>query len=68
MSHLIFLKNVSLSAADFSFDPSLDLLVDPPLQAIDTIFFNAALLERSIGLKTSDYFAIARPSVENITE
>jgi Ala-tRNA(Pro) deacylase len=52
----------------FCFDASLDLVVDPSVQEIDTIFFNAALLERSIGLKTGDYFAIARPSVDNITE
>lgn len=38
------------------------------LQAIDTIFFNAARLDRSIGLKGRDYFEIAKPSIDDIPE
>jgi Ala-tRNA(Pro) deacylase len=52
----------------FSFNSSLDLIVDPSVQESDIIFFNAALLHRSIGLKTRDYFAIAKPSIESIAE
>jgi hypothetical protein len=37
-------------------------------QESDIIFFNAALLHRSIGLKTRDYFAIAKPLIESIAE
>jgi Ala-tRNA(Pro) deacylase len=45
----------------FSFHPDLELVVDPSLLENDELYFNAARLDRSLVLKTSDYVAIARP-------
>jgi Ala-tRNA(Pro) deacylase len=50
----------------FSFDPKLTLVVDPGLLAHEEIFFNAARLDRSIGLDTRDYLAVSRPWVAAI--
>ena len=50
----------------FSFNPELELIVDPSLLENDEIYFNAARLERSMALKTEDYRALARPRLERI--
>ncbi len=50
----------------FSFSPELELIVDPALVENDEIFFNAARLDRSMALKTSDYVALAKPRLERI--
>ena len=50
----------------FSFDTQLALVVDPGLLAYEEIFFNAARLDRSIGLRTRDYFALSHPRVATI--
>ena len=50
----------------FSFTPGLELMADPTLLEHEEIFFNAARLERSMALRTSDYVALARPRVERI--
>ena len=42
----------------FSFHDDLELIVDSSLLKNDEIFFNAARLDRSIALKTSDYIKI----------
>jgi Ala-tRNA(Pro) deacylase len=52
----------------FAFDPRLELIVDPAITDHDELFFNAARLDRSIGLKTVDYVRLARPRFEHITE
>ncbi|MDQ2903585.1 MAG: YbaK/prolyl-tRNA synthetase associated domain-containing protein [Chloroflexota bacterium] len=52
----------------FSFNPELELVVDPTLLENDEIYFNAARLDRSMVLKTSDYVALARPRLKSITE
>jgi Ala-tRNA(Pro) deacylase len=52
----------------FTFHPDLELIVDPAVLANDEIFFNAARLDRSMALKTSDYAAIAQPRLESIVE
>ncbi len=52
----------------FSFHPDLELVVDPALLENDEIFFNAARLDRSMALKTSDYLALAKPRTERIAE
>lgn len=52
----------------FSFDPDLELIVDPSLLAVDEFFFNAARLDRSIALRTQDYVNVAKPRVEAIRE
>jgi Ala-tRNA(Pro) deacylase len=50
----------------FSFNPELELIVDPALLVNEEIFFNAARLDSSMALKTSDYVALSHPRVEQI--
>jgi Ala-tRNA(Pro) deacylase len=52
----------------FSFNPELELVVDPSLLENNEIYFNAARLDRSMALKTRDYVALARPRLERIAE
>ncbi len=58
--------SVTGTVIPFSFDPKLALVVDPGLLAHEEIFFNAARLDRSIGLHTHDYLALSRPRVAAI--
>ena len=51
-----------------SFNPELELVVDPSLLENDEIYFNAARLDRSMVLKTSDYVAVARPRLGRIVQ
>lgn len=50
----------------FTFTPELELIVDPTLLDNAEIFFNAARLERSMVLKTSDYLALSKARIERI--
>lgn len=50
----------------FSFNPELELIVDPSLLKNDEIYFNAARLDRSMALNTSDYMALSKPRIEQI--
>ena len=50
----------------FSFHPDLALIVDPSLLENDELYFNAARLDRSLVLKTSDYVALAKPRLGRI--
>ena len=50
----------------FSFNSELELIVDPSLLENDKIYFNAARLDRSMALKTSDYMALSKPRIERI--
>jgi len=52
----------------FSFSPELELIVDPSLLENDELYFNAARLDRSMVLRTSDYVDIAKPRLARITE
>ena len=52
----------------FSFNPELELIVDPSLLENEEIYFNAARLDRSLALKTGDYIALAKPRLGRITE
>jgi Ala-tRNA(Pro) deacylase len=52
----------------FSFNPELELIVDPLLIENDELYFNAARLDRSMALKTSDYVALSKPRLERIAE
>ncbi len=52
----------------FSFNPELELVVDPALLENDEIYFNAARLDRSMALRTSDYVALAKPRLERIAQ
>jgi Ala-tRNA(Pro) deacylase len=60
--------SVSGTILPFSFDPELELIVDPALLEGDEIFFNAARLDRSLALDARDYSAIAQPRPEPIAE
>lgn len=50
----------------FSFDDRLEVVMDPSLLKHSEVFFNAARLDRTIGLATDDYCSIARPRIEEI--
>ena len=50
----------------FSFNPSLEVIVDPSLFQSDEIYFNAARLDRSMVLSTQAYVAVAKPRVASI--
>ena len=52
----------------FSFNPELELVVDPSLLKNNEIYFNAARLDRSMALKTSDYMVLAKPRLERISK
>ena len=60
--------SVSGTVLPFSFSPEMELIVDPELLKNNEIFFNAARLDRSMALKTSDYVAIAKPRLEKIAK
>jgi Ala-tRNA(Pro) deacylase len=60
--------SVSGTILPFSFRPELELLADPGVLLHEEIFFNAARLERSMALKTSDWTAVAKPRVERIAQ
>jgi Ala-tRNA(Pro) deacylase len=52
----------------FSFSPELELVVDPTLLENDELFFNAARLDRSMALRTSDYVEMTKPRLERIAQ
>jgi len=52
----------------FSFDDRLELFADPAVLTYDEVFFNAARLDRTIALATTDYQSIAKPRVEQIAQ
>ncbi len=52
----------------FSFHDDLELIVDPSLLTNEEMFFNAARLDRSMALRTSDYIKIAQPRLEPIVQ
>ncbi|GAB2744078.1 hypothetical protein GCM10010442_75100 [Kitasatospora kifunensis] len=59
---------VSGSIIPFSFDPALELVVDPSLLDHREMFFNAAELDRSLALDTRDYVRLANPALERIAQ
>jgi Ala-tRNA(Pro) deacylase len=50
----------------FSFSSEMELIVDPILLENEELYFNAARLDQSMALRTSDYVSIAQPRVERI--
>lgn len=60
--------SVSGTILPFSFNPELELIVDPKLLENEELFFNAARLDRSMALKTSDYKELAKPRLEHIAQ
>ncbi|NUK83065.1 YbaK/prolyl-tRNA synthetase associated domain-containing protein [Streptomyces lunaelactis] len=59
-------RSVSGTILPFSFDPELELIVDPALLEHEEIFFNAARLDRSLALRTADYVSVAEPRTADI--
>lgn len=60
--------SVAGTVLPFAFSSEMELVADPSLSEGDELYFNAARLDRSIALSTTDYFAIARPRLAQITE
>src|SRR3989338_8468210 len=60
--------SVASTILPFSFNPEMELIVDPELLKNDEIYFNAARLDRSMALKTSDYTTLAKPRLEHIAK
>jgi Ala-tRNA(Pro) deacylase len=52
----------------FSFNPELEVIVDPALLENEEIYFNAARLDRSMVLRTSDYVKVARPRLGRLIQ
>jgi Ala-tRNA(Pro) deacylase len=51
----------------FALNPELELIADPSLKQVEELYFNAARLDRSVAVKSEDYFSIAKPRIENIS-
>jgi Ala-tRNA(Pro) deacylase len=47
----------------FSYDPRLELVVDPGILSVPELYFNAARLDRSVALAAEDYLRLASPLV-----
>lgn len=60
--------SVSGTILPFSFNPKLELIVDPRLLENEELYFNAARLDRSMVLKKNDYVRLAKPRLEKIAE
>lgn len=60
--------SVTGTVLPFTFHPDLALIADPGIQLHEELFFNAARLDRSLALRTSDYLALAKPRLEMITQ
>jgi Ala-tRNA(Pro) deacylase len=60
--------SVAGTVLPFAFNAELELIVDPSLLENDELYFNAARLDRSMALKTSDYVKLAKPRLEKIVK
>ena len=60
--------SVAGTVLPFAFHPDLVLVADPGIQRCEELFFNAARLDRSMALRTSDYLALAKPRLEKIAQ
>src|SRR3954468_10359964 len=58
--------SVAGTVLPFAFHPDLTLIADPSITKHDELFFNAARLDRSMALRTSDYMTLAKPRLERI--
>lgn len=58
--------SVTGTVLPFSFNPDLELVVDPSLLENNELFFNAARLDRSMVLNVNDYIAVAKPRLGRI--
>jgi Ala-tRNA(Pro) deacylase len=60
-------ESVTGTVLPFTLNDRLELIADPSLiEQNEELYFNAARLDRSMALRTSDYVAIAKPRVERI--
>lgn len=59
---------VSGTILPFAWHPELELIMDLRLAEQPELYFNAARLDRSIALATSDYLTLAEPRRERIAE
>lgn len=50
----------------FSFNDQLIVLADPLIRQNEEVVFNAGRLDRSIFMRSEDYFRVANPDVKNI--
>ena len=50
----------------FARSDKLIAIVDPALMELETIYFNAGRLDRSVALRTTDYLRIAKPRLGRI--
>jgi Ala-tRNA(Pro) deacylase len=51
----------------FTFNPALELIVDPSLLDHERIYFNAGRLDRSMVLDTARYLEVAKPRLARIS-
>jgi Ala-tRNA(Pro) deacylase len=58
--------SVAGTVLPFAFHSDLMLIADPSITEHEELFFNAARLDRSMALRTSDYLAVANPRMERI--
>ncbi|MCX5376802.1 YbaK/EbsC family protein [Streptomyces sp. NBC_00091] len=58
---------VSGSIMPVSFDPSVEVVVDPALLEHEEIWFNAGRLDESVALSTASYLAVVRPRAARIS-
>ena len=58
--------SVAGTVLPFAFHADLVLIADPSITRHEELFFNAARLDRSMALRTSDYMALAKPRLERI--
>ena len=59
-------RTVSGTVLPFALDPDVELVADPVVLAQPRLYFNAARLDRSVSLATTDYERIARPRVHPV--
>jgi Ala-tRNA(Pro) deacylase len=59
--------SMSGTVLPFSYDPRLELVVDPKLLDSPLLYFNAARLDRSIAMTAEDYTRVAAPRIASIT-
>lgn len=60
--------SVSGTILPFAGHPELELIMDTTLAEQSELYFNAARLDRSIALATSDYLTLAEPRLEHIAQ
>jgi Ala-tRNA(Pro) deacylase len=59
-------KTVAGTVLPFTLDAALELIADRSLATRETLYFNAARLDRSVAIAAADYLRIAKPRLEAI--